>query len=103
MNRSSGIGTLLQLEEFGDLQSKILFDRYDFAPCDWAIIDEQVYRLIDGAIELHDRTGAELENLCDGYRAGSDLNTELQRNMQQQTEVFASRRSLIRHSRRLGD
>src|SRR4030081_1834069 len=80
--------TSFRLDDFRHGDAEFFFDQHDFAARDQAVVDVDVDRLADLAVELEHRTRSELEQLTDIHLGAAETCTG--------TSNTASRSSALR-------
>src|SRR6185437_5382520 len=82
-DRSISDSTASKTAEFDDPDAEAVADGDDLAAADAGVVEVEVHRIAGGAIQLDDRTVAELEHLRYREPAGAQLGGQLQRDVHQ--------------------
>src|ERR1700733_10243698 len=75
-------------KQLGDTQTETLLDGDDLAACDRTIVNEEIDRVADRAIELDDRSHPEFENLGNGHPASAEFDGKTERHVHEQTDIL---------------
>src|SRR5713226_1005982 len=76
-----------RLDDFRHGDTEFFFHQHDFAARDQAVVDVDVDRLADLAVELEHRARSELEQLADVHPGAAEHGRDLHRNVENGFEI----------------
>ena len=98
-SRMARLLNFFRLDDFRHRHAELVLDQHHFAARDQAVVDVDVDRLADLAVELQHGAGPELEQLADVHAGAAEHGGDLHRHVEHRFEIGGAARGVCRRRR----